>query len=84
MITVEAHSEGLGGAAFIGKEPLQIITGGNNGRICIRGCGALAKEAEEIRRTDLHPIHCVAAHPKRTQFAIGDKAKGVHVRSSLK
>ena len=81
--TVNLNSEGVCGASFVGADELQIVTGCQDGRICIRDITDIGAEAKEVRRVDNHPIHCVAANPKRDQFAIGDKAGGVHVSLSV-
>lgn len=76
---VNLNSEGVCGASFVGIDYLQLVTGCQNGQICIRDISNAETEIKEVKRVDNHPIHCVAAHPKRDQFAIGDKAGGVHV-----
>ena len=77
--TIDLGPEGLCGAAFVGATKLQIVTGCQDGRIRIRDRGTSESEGVEVKRVESHPIHCVAAHPQREQYAIGDKAGGVHV-----
>lgn len=76
---VDLGSEGLCGAAFVGTDDLHMITGCDDGRICVRKLDNLEDQGAEVRRVDRHPIHCVAASPLREQYAIGDKSGGVHV-----
>lgn len=77
--TLDLKAEGPCGAAFIGTGPLHVVTGGHDGRICIRQWDSLEAPTEDVRRLDRHPIHCVAGHPHRDQYAVGDKSGGVHV-----
>ena len=81
--TISLGTEGVCGASFVGSDDLQIVTGCQDGRICIRSITDAAAEVKEVRRVDNHPIHCIASHPRRDQFAIGDKAGGVHVSPTL-
>ena len=78
--TVNLNTEGVCGACYVGGETLNLVTGCQDGRISIRDINEAETALKEIRRVDNHPIQCVAAHPKRDQFAIGDKAGAVHVR----
>lgn len=75
---IAGHQKGLGGAAYI-PETDEVVTCGEDGRVCIRHADALEKELREIPRLEACPVHCVASNPKRGQFAVGDKQKGVYV-----
>ncbi len=77
--TVNLNTDGVCGACYVGGETLNLVTGCQDGRISIRDINEAETELKGIRRVDNHPIQCVAAHPKRDQFAIGDKAGAVHV-----
>lgn len=80
---LDLGSEGLCGAAFVGTSSLRLITGCQDGRICVREMDSLDDRGNEVQRVDSHPIQCIAAHPQKDQFAVGNKSGGVHVSPSL-
>lgn len=76
---VDIHGEGLGGAVFVGASPLEILTGGVDGRLCVREETSPANETQEVKRVENSSINCIAGHPKQTHYAIADQSKGVYV-----
>lgn len=75
----DAHKKGLGGAVYVGGSPLDIVTGGEDGKLHLRQADNPSKQLKEIKRGDANAIYCVAVHPSRSQFAVGYKGKGVQV-----
>jgi len=78
---VNIHAKGLGGAVFVGANPLEILSGGQEGRLCVRD--EAANETQEVKRVENSAINCIAGHPKQTHYAIADQSKGVFVSRQL-
>ena len=80
---VKVHSKGLGGAVYVGSSPLKVLTGGQEGRLCVREESSPANETQEVMRVENNAINCIAGHPRQTHYAIADQSKGVFVSHSL-
>ena len=76
--TLDAHAGGLGGAVFVGKD--SIVSCGGDGKLCVREADCPSALRRQVSRVDACPIHCIAASPERSQYAVGDKSKQVMVR----